>query len=248
MLNNRVGSPASTWWQYLLNLLNAAQGSICLLCYKVTLLACVQTGVHQKPKGLFWKADFHLISPCNVLVYEVVLPQVYYFVFPLLNTMRFLSAHFSLSMAAWHSMAATPSSWVSSANYLRVHSDPSSRSLMKMLNWTGPSIDPWSTLLVDCKPTISTLWDSHWAGFQATYCPLLQSAYQQLSYEHLAGDSVESLSEVQIQTISNALPSSTDFIIECYWVRQAWHPLGQTMLIAPDNLLNLHVPGNGFQD
>lgn len=76
----------------------------------------------------------------------------------------------------------------------------------------------------------------------------MQSAYQKLSYEDLAGDNVESLSEVQIQTISTALSSCTDFIIECYWEGQALFPLGQTMLIAPDYFLNLHMPGNGFQD
>jgi len=37
---------------------------------------------------------------------------------------------------------------VSSANLLRVHSNSSSRSLMKKLNKTGPSTDPWGTPLV----------------------------------------------------------------------------------------------------
>ena len=37
----------------------------------------------------------------------------------------------------------TPPSFVSSANLLRVHSVPLSRSLMKMSDSTSPSIDPW---------------------------------------------------------------------------------------------------------
>jgi len=40
-------------------------------------------------------------------------------------------------------VSTTPSSFMSSADLLRVHSIPSSRSLMKKLNKTGPSTDPW---------------------------------------------------------------------------------------------------------
>lgn len=62
------------------NLLNAAQGSICFLYCKVTLLAHAQIGVPlNEASGSFWKADFHLISPCNILVHGVVLPQAHYF-------------------------------------------------------------------------------------------------------------------------------------------------------------------------
>ena len=45
-------------------------------------------------------------------------------------------------------VSTTPPSFVSSANVLRVHSNSSSRSLMKKLNKTGPSTDPWGTPLV----------------------------------------------------------------------------------------------------
>ncbi|KAK4806792.1 hypothetical protein QYF61_005588 [Mycteria americana] len=96
--------------------------------------------------------------------------------FPLLNFMRFLSAHFSslfrsLWMAARSSaISATPPTFVSPANLLRVHSAPSSRSLMKMLNRTGPSIDPWATPLVtgiqlDFVPLIATLWAQPFSQF-----------------------------------------------------------------------------------
>ena len=52
-------------------------------------------------------------------------------------------------MAAQPSGVSTPPpSLVSSANLLRVHSNSSSRSLMKKLNKTGPSTDPWGTPLV----------------------------------------------------------------------------------------------------
>ena len=52
-------------------------------------------------------------------------------------------------MAAQSSgVSTTPPSLVSSADLLRVHSNSSSRSLMKKLNKTGPSTDPWGTPLV----------------------------------------------------------------------------------------------------
>ena len=52
---------------------------------------------------------------------------------------------------------------VSSANLLRVHSIPSSRSSIKILNKMGSSTNPWGTPLVtgnqlDLTPFTSTLW------------------------------------------------------------------------------------------
>ena len=78
--------------------------------------------------------------------------------FPLLNFMRFPSVHLSslsrfLRMAAWPSgISGTPHSFVSSADLLKVHSVPSSRSSMKMLNGTGPSINPWGNTTSDWCP------------------------------------------------------------------------------------------------
>ena len=81
------------------------------------------------------------------------LPQHRTFHFPLLNFMRWLSAHFSsLWMSLW--MAAqlsdvsdTPLSFVS-ANMVRVLSAPSSLLLIQMLNGIGPVIDTWGTPLL----------------------------------------------------------------------------------------------------
>lgn len=72
----------------------------------------------------------------------------------MLNLMMFLSACFSgllrsLRMATKASgVSATSPSFVSSVSLLRVCFAPSSRLLMKVLNKTGASITPWSTLLV----------------------------------------------------------------------------------------------------
>ena len=87
----------------------------------------------------------------------------------LLNLIRFLPAQLSsLSRFCW--MATQPSSvssthpnFVSSVNLLRADSVPSSMLLMKMLNETRPSTDPWGTPLVmvlqpDAVPLTTMLW------------------------------------------------------------------------------------------
>ena len=88
---------------------------------------------------------------------------------PLLNLIRFLSAQLSsLSRSRWMAaqpsgVSTTPPSLVSSANLLMVHFNSSSRSLLKKLNKTGPSTDPWGTPLVtglqlDSARLMTALW------------------------------------------------------------------------------------------
>jgi len=149
VLNKGEGSPPSTCWQYLSS---TAQDNVhCLFC-KGTLLAHVQLGVCQDPQGLCCNITFQLGDPLHILVHGVVPPQrqdLAPWHLSLLNFMRFLSTHFSsLLRSFW--MAAQPSSasvnppsLVSSENLLRVHSTSSSRSLVKILNRTATSIDPW---------------------------------------------------------------------------------------------------------
>ena len=59
--------------------------------------------------------------------------------------------------------STTPSSLVSSANLLMVHSTPASRLFIKILNRTGCGTEPWGTPLVtshqpDVAPFTTTLW------------------------------------------------------------------------------------------
>jgi len=107
--------------------------------------------------------------------------------FPLLN-MRFQSAHvYSLSRCLWMAaqpsgISATPPCCVSSANFLWIHSDPSSRSLMKTLNRIGPNIDPWGTQLVTglqlgCIPLITTLWAWLFSHFSIHFAACSFSPY-----------------------------------------------------------------------
>ena len=68
--------------------------------------------------------------------------------FPLLSFMRFLSAHFC---SVFRSICKTTApSFSSSANLLRAHSVPLSRSLMKMLNSIGPHVDFWGECWHHC--------------------------------------------------------------------------------------------------
>lgn len=63
VLSWKRGSPSFD----LLSLLNAAEGTIVLLCHKIPLLAHVQLGVHQHTQVLFWKAPLQMVGlhPCT---------------------------------------------------------------------------------------------------------------------------------------------------------------------------------------
>ena len=137
---------------------------VVLPCHKITLLHHVQL-VHQ----LLWKAAFQtVVAPpplrwclCMGLFFTRYRTRH----FPWLSFRRFLWAHFSgLSRPLWMAadalgVSAAPHSFAFCANLLRVHFVPSLRSLTKMLNNFGPTINPWSTSLV--------------AGLQMEFAPLI---------------------------------------------------------------------------
>lgn len=68
-------------------------------------------------------------------------------------------------------VSATPHSFASTANLLRVHPAPFSRSLMKILNRIGPSIDSWDTLLV--------------TGLQLDFVPLIIGCSTSFQLNHI---------------------------------------------------------------
>ena len=118
---------------------------------------------------LFCKVAFQPGSPRDVLVPEVVPPQVQDFAFsrvelhevPVIPFLQPAEVTLNGSMTLW-CLSATSSSFVSLAKPLRLRSVPSSRSLMKMLRSTAPDIDPWGTSLViglqlNFIPLITTL-------------------------------------------------------------------------------------------
>lgn len=93
------------------------------------LLAHIQ--LHQDPQDPSYQAAFLMDGPQHLyLCMELLLPRYRSFYFPLVNFMRFLTAHFSnllksFCMAAqFTGVSATPPSFVSSANFLGLHPAP----------------------------------------------------------------------------------------------------------------------------
>ena len=236
---------------------NAGLDTISFLCCKDTLLAPVHPGVLHVPTSFFTKllSSWVATSWCLGLFF----PRCRTLHISLLNFMKFLSAHFSsLSRSLW--MAAqlcgvlvTCPSFVSSANLVRLHSVPSSRSLMKVLNRTGPSIYSWGPLLVtglqlDFVPLITTLWAWPFSQFSIHVSVCMISICQQLIYEDLTGHSVSGLPEVKTDPMhcSHLVCRASYFIVEVYQVGQAWLPCWESMLTSWSQLLVLHMPGKGL--
>lgn len=111
-------------------------------------------GVYQDPQVFFWQAAFQLCDHQLLLVPVFVPAQAQDFA---LLPVKFHKALISLplqpvSLAAQPSfppqVSPHPPSFVSSPDLLRVHTTPSSGSLIKILNRTEPSVSPWGTLIV----------------------------------------------------------------------------------------------------
>ena len=155
----------------------------------------VSTGT---PSAFSAKLLYRWVSPSVCWCLGLFVPRSRTLYFPMLNFMRYLSAHFSrmlrsLGMTAWPShLSATPLMSVQSAYLLRVHSASSSRSLMEMLNRTGPSTDSWGTSLVT-SVQISLLWVHCWLltntlcnGYANSYVKRVHPSFEGL-YTHHSG-------------------------------------------------------------
>ncbi|KAK4818658.1 hypothetical protein QYF61_017266 [Mycteria americana] len=135
---------------------DTSQDVIGFLGHLGTLPAHIQPAVNQHSPVLFCLAAFQPLFPRPVALHGVVVTQ--------LALAHRSSLSRSLCRAFLPSGRSTlPHNLVSSENLLRVHSIPSSRSLIKMLNRTGPSTEPWGTPLVtgrqvDLTPFTTTLW------------------------------------------------------------------------------------------
>ncbi|KAK4817624.1 LOW QUALITY PROTEIN: hypothetical protein QYF61_021527, partial [Mycteria americana] len=147
---------------------DTSQDAIGLLGHLGTLLAHIQLAVDQHPQVLFHWAAFQPLFPKPVALHGVVVTQVQDL------ALSFVEPH-TIDLSPWiqpvqvplaflpSSRSTLPHNLVSSANLLRVHSIPLSRSLIKILNRTGPSTEPWGTPLVtgrqlDLTPFTTTLW------------------------------------------------------------------------------------------
>ncbi|KAK4824318.1 LOW QUALITY PROTEIN: hypothetical protein QYF61_013593 [Mycteria americana] len=124
---------------------DTSQDAIGFLGRLGTLLAHIQAAVNQHSQVLFCLAAFQPLFPKSVALHVVVVTQVQD---PALGLVEPHTVGLSPSIQpAQIPLSTLPHNLVSSANLLRVHSIPSSRSLIKMLNRTGPNTEPWGTPL-----------------------------------------------------------------------------------------------------
>lgn len=99
---------------------------------------------------------------------------------------------------------------------------------MKILNETGPSTDPWGTLLVtglqpDCTTDHNPLNLASQPVLNPPHCPLIYTTLSQLHYQNVMGHSIKSPSEVKVDGIhcSPHIYPAGDAIVEGYNVVQA---------------------------
>ena len=157
--NNHLPAPAGH------TISDTGQDAVGCLGHLGTLLAPIQPAVDQHPQVFLCRTAFQPPFPKPVALRGVVVTRH----LALLNHIQLALAHrSSLSRSLCRaflpsSRSTLPPNLVLSANFLRVHSNPSPRSLIKILNRTGPNTKPWGTPLVtgrqlDFTPFTTTLW------------------------------------------------------------------------------------------
>ncbi|KAK4826427.1 hypothetical protein QYF61_008960 [Mycteria americana] len=129
------------------------QDAIGLLGHLSTLLAHIQAAVNQHLQVLLCWAVFQPLFPKSVALHGVVVAQVQDLALSLVEPHTTGPSLSSLSRSLCRaflpsSRSTLPHNLVSSASLLRVHLIPSSRSLIKISNKTGPKTEPWGTPLV----------------------------------------------------------------------------------------------------
>lgn len=140
-----------------------SEDTIHFLYHKGPSMAHFQLDVHWD-QVLFCQDAFQLGGLQDVLLPGVVLPRCRILQSSLFSCMRFLSARFfCLLQFLWmttqsSTASATPPPSCVVSKFPEGTLCLSSRSLMKMLNETGPGIDPWGMLSV---PGLQPAW--HWS-------------------------------------------------------------------------------------
>jgi len=124
---------------------DAAQGTVGLLGCEDTLVAHVQLFINQYPQVLLGRAALNPFIPQPVLIVGVALTQVQDLALGLVEPREVHTGPLlelvwvPVDVSCPSGVSAAPLSLVSSADLLRVRSISLSKSLMKMLNSTGPS-------------------------------------------------------------------------------------------------------------
>jgi len=143
---------------------------------------------------------------------------------------------------------------VSSANLLREHSIPSSRSLIKIFNRTSPSNESWGTpVMTGCQldliPFTTTLGLAIQPVFHPAKCTPTQTMSSKFLQEDGVGNSVKGLTKVQVDDIHSLslIHQAGHLVIEGDQVGQAGCAFHEPMLAGPDPLAVLHMvhPSDG---
>jgi len=177
-------------------------------CHKGTLLGHVQLGVHQDPQVISTPISSWL-APAYTGAQGYPSPRAR-LCLSFLNFRTSLLAPSSrlvrslLTAAQPAGVSTIPPSFVLSTKLLWTYPAPSATSLTKMLNSTGPRIEPWGTLLVtglqlDFVPPVTT----HRAWQIRHFSPHLTVHFSSLYFTRLSTlwESVESLNKVKINNI-----------------------------------------------
>ena len=144
-------------------------------------------------------------------------------------------------------VSATPHSFVSSVNLLRVDSIPSSRSLMQMLNKSRLNNDLWGTLLVtglqpDCATDDSPLSSASQPILHPPHHPVIYPTLYTFHNKDVVGGAIKRLAEVKVHNIHCSpliYPACNDIIEDPHDF-----PLGEFMLPTSDNFLLFQLFGS----
>ncbi|KAK4821248.1 hypothetical protein QYF61_016547 [Mycteria americana] len=148
---------------------DTSQDAVGFLGHLGTLLAHIQAAVNQHPQVLLCRAAFQPLFPKPVALHGVAVAQVQDLTLGLVEPHTIdlgpsiQPVRIPLQSLPTLKHINTPAQFGVICNLLRAHSIPSSRSLIKILNRTGPKTEPWGTPLVtgcqlDLTPFTTTLW------------------------------------------------------------------------------------------
>lgn len=250
-LNGGKGSPSLTIWQ--------CSSSCSLVCYCLPLL---QTGTDDELNLTtrmpirFLECFFPACCSPSCTGAWVYSSRIWHF--SLLNSMRFLFAHFSSLRCsfqwqpneAWCIIQSSQCHIVCSLAECTLDPlfDEMNEEVKHCLTHTWPmgyTINDWpltrlcATIHNLLNLPVKSSCDSH-------PCLLTYLVLHPLSYECVTRDGIKSLTEVKINNFHcfSLTSQASNITVEGYWVGH----IHKSMMTAPEHLLVLHVSGNGFQN
>jgi len=182
--------------------------AVCPLGCQSTLLTHSECSVNQHLQISFCRVGLqppvpHFIIVSSIPSFQVQNPAFGFVKFHPINHSQCSNLSRSICKASCPSRESTaPSSLVSSANLLMVQWTPASRSLINVLNWTGPRIEPWGApLLSRCQTDVAPFTTAAWAlpfsqfFIQHTWEPTYPTVGQ-LVQKDVVRDSIKDLTKI----------------------------------------------------